>query len=273
MTDATPVEGKVGGRPAGRVAGADDWLHAWPLNQPGRGALLKGGVLLLTAWTAIGLAYMTLLDDGPIGDADRAAARWLQGHRTDTWDALSNIGSMLSETLVKAVLVVVVGGAMVAVWRRWHDAVLLAVVVVLEAAVFVIVSVIVGRDRPPIEQLDPPAPSGSFPSGHAAAAVAFYAGVFVVVRWHTRNRLVRALLGVVAVTAPLIVAVARVYRGMHHPIDVAAGLGLGAAALVVVRAAVAAGVDAIAVHAGHTLPERVRQLDLSASHSRPTGTR
>ena len=144
--------------------------------------------------------------------------------RTPTLNTLTHYGSMLSDTLVKVILVAVVGGAMVIVWRRWHDGVFLALAVIVEATVFVIASFIVDRDRPPVEQLDPPAPSGSFPSGHTAAAVAFYGGLFLVVCWHTpqparagglrRRRRRRA-----ADRRPLAGR-----RGMHHPIDVVAGL-------------------------------------------------
>jgi undecaprenyl-diphosphatase len=235
------------------------------LRKPALLVLAKGGAVLLVVWSAAGLLFMAFLDNGPIGEADRAGAEWLEDRRTATWNSLSLFGSMLSETLVKVVLVVVVGGAMVVIWRRWHDGVFLAAVVSFEAAIFVVSSLIVGRERPPVEQLDPPAPSGSFPSGHSAAAVAFYAGVFVIVLWHTRNRVVRAVFAVVAGLAPLVVAVSRTARGMHHPIDVVAGLLLGVAAIHVVRAAMVAGVDEInrADGAGQ-FPDRVRRLDLTA---------
>ena len=129
-----------------------------------------------------------------------------RGRRTPTLNTFTEYGSMLSETLVKVALVAVVGGAFVLIVRRWHDGVFLALAVSLESTVFVIASFIVDRDRPPVEQLDPPAPSGSFPSGHAGAAVAFYVGLCVVVCWHTCNRIVRAIFVVVAVAAPLTVA-------------------------------------------------------------------
>jgi len=218
----------------------DGGLRVWPLPRPALWTLAKGGAVLLVFWTAIGLFFMQFLDDGPVGDADRAGAEWLEDHRTSTWNSLTHYGSMMSETLVKTILVVVVGAAMVAIWRRWHDGVFLAVTVILEATVFVISSVIVGRDRPPVEHLDDAAPSGSFPSGHSAAAVAFYVSLFVIIRWHTQNRAVRAFFAVVAVAVPIIVAVSRVFRGMHHPIDVVAGLLLGAMSIAVVRAAMTA---------------------------------
>lgn len=198
-----------------------------------------GGLVLLAIWSIAGLLYMWLLDDGPVGDADRSMATWLEDRRTPTRDSVAHVGSMLSDTIVKLALVVVVGAVMYVLWRRWLEPAFLTVVVLFEASVFVIASVIVGRDRPPVEKLDPPAPSGSFPSGHSAAAVVFYGSVWMIVRWHTEDRAIRGLFAVIAVLAPPIVAVSRVYRGMHHPIDVAAGLLLGIASILVVRAAVA----------------------------------
>lgn len=252
---------------------SDGGLRAWPLHKPALLTLAKGGALLLAFWSVIGVLFVELLEDGPVGDADRAGAEWLEDRRTPTWNSVTYFGSMLSETLVKVILVAVVGAATVVVWRRWHDGVFLAVVVSFESTVFVISSFIVGRERPPVEQLDTAAPSGSFPSGHAAAAVAFYASLFVIVRWHTRNRWVRLPFAVVAVVVPIIVAVSRVARGMHYPIDVVAGSLLGLASIYVTQAAMAAGVEAIRrratdqkVHAAEhdsTVPDRVLRMDLT----------
>lgn len=242
---------------------SDRWASAWPLRRPALWYLARGGALLLVVTTGVGLLYMALLDVGPVGDADRRAARWLADRRTPTWNTLTDVGSALSDTLVKVILVAVVGGVMVLIWRRWHDAVFVALAVVLEATIFVISSFVVDRDRPPVPKLDEPAPSGSFPSGHSAAAVAFYVGVFVTVCWHTRNRAVRAAAGIVAVLAPLAVAISRAQRGMHHPLDVLAGLLLGLGALYVVRGALAKGVEDIDRTADPSVPERARRLDLT----------
>ena len=224
--------------PSQRATPTGGELRAWPLDKPAAWRLGKGAALLLVIWSAAGLLFMQFLDDGPVGDADRTGAEWLEDHRTPTWNSLSHYGSMLSDTLVKVILVTVVGGAMVVIWRRWHDGAFLAIAVMLEATVFVISSVVVGRERPPVDQLDAAAPSGSFPSGHAAAAVAFYGSLFVIARWHTRNRALRSTFAVVAVIVAIIVSVSRVARGMHHPFDVGAGMLLGLASILVVRAAV-----------------------------------
>lgn len=254
----------------GRAAsGNDGWVRAWPLSRRALITLLTGSAVLLVVWSGVGLLYLWVLDDGPIGDADRWVNRWLEDHRTPTWNTLTHYGSMISDTLVKVILVAVVGGIMMFIWRRWHDAVFLAVALITEATLFLFSSLIVGRDRPPVEQLDPPAPSGSFPSGHTAAAVAFYVGVFVVVCWHTRHRGVRFVFGFVAVVAPIVVAFSRTYRGMHHSIDVVAGILLGVAVLFLVRAALAKGVEDIN-RSSEDVPDRVRQLDLTSPEANPS---
>jgi undecaprenyl-diphosphatase len=253
---------------ARRAGTSQSWVRAWPLRRSALLVLVTRATVLFVAMTGVGLLYMQLLDDGPLGDADRAAVDWLAEHRTATLNTMTEIGSMLSDTVVKVILVVVVGGAMVLIWRRWHDGVFLATALIVEATVFLFSSLVVDRDRPPVEPLDDPAPSGSFPSGHTAAAVAFYGGVFVAVCWHTRSRGIRVLFGVVAVAAPLIVAFSRIQRGMHHPIDVVAGIALGVASILIVRAALARGVAELVEVAGDATPPQARALDLTEGGGR-----
>jgi undecaprenyl-diphosphatase len=240
--------------------------RVWPMRRPAWEVLGIGLVGLFVIWTSAGLLFMALLDDGPVGDTDRRISRWFEDRRTPTINSLTDWGSMLSDTAVKVVLIAVVGGAMVVAWRRWHDGLLLALAVIVEATVFLFSSLLVDRGRPPVEQLDSIPPSGSFPSGHVAAAVAFYGGLYVVVCWHTANRAVRAVFLVIAVATPTVVALSRMARGMHHPVDVIAGALLGLAAIVVARRALAAGTSQIdrEVASGElAAPDHVRRLDLS----------
>jgi undecaprenyl-diphosphatase len=248
-----------------RVAHPVSGLRLWPVRRPAWEILGIGAIVLFVVWTASGLLFMHFLDDGPVGDLDRSIAEWFEDRRTPTINSMTSFGSMLSDTVVKVALIVVVGGTMTLVWRRWHDGVFLALAVLMEATVFLFVSLVVDRDRPPVEQVDTIPPSGSFPSGHTAACVAFYGGVAVVVSWHTCRRWVRAGFVALAVVTTVIVAVSRVARGMHHPIDVIAGALLGLASLIVVQRALVAGVrriDAEAV-AGRAVPDHVRRLDLT----------
>lgn len=239
-------------------------LRVWPLRRRAVSQLAISFALLLAIWSAVGLLYMWLLDGGPVGSLDRDIATWFEDRRTERLDSLAEIGSGFSDTLVKVILVALVGAVMVAAWRRWHDFVFLATLLIFEASVFAVSSLIVGRERPAVEQLEDAAPSGSFPSGHAAAAVAFYVGLFVVFSWHTRNRLVRGVFGIIAIVVPFVVATARVYMGMHHASDVLAGMLLGVASIVAVRRAMMLGVAEVRADAqrGEALPAHVTRLDL-----------
>ena len=95
-------------------------LHVWPLRRPALKALALAFVLLLAVWSAAGSLFMWLLDDGPVGDLDRDVSRWFEDQRTERLDRLAEIGSGFSDTLVKVILVALVGAVMVAVWKRWH---------------------------------------------------------------------------------------------------------------------------------------------------------
>ncbi|MEX0756531.1 MAG: phosphatase PAP2 family protein, partial [Acidimicrobiia bacterium] len=85
---------------------------------------------------------------------------------------------------------------------------------------------------PDVEQLDPAPPTASFPSGHVGATVAFALIVTVIVFWNTRNASWRALAVTSAIAISVIMALSRMYRGMHFFTDVVGGALLGAAAAV-----------------------------------------
>ena len=76
--------------------------------------------------------------------------------------------------------------------------------------------------------LVPASADPSFPSDHATMAGAVAAGLFLV------NR----RLGVIAGALALLMGFARVYVGAHYPIDVAAGLAVGAAVVLLGYAAI-----------------------------------
>ncbi len=241
-------------------------LHFWPLRTHALVIWAVGIVGLWAVWSAAGLAYVHLLDDGPVGDADRWLPTWFEARRTPFWNDLTWWGSMVADTIVKIVLVAVVGATMIAIWRRWHDGLFLVMAVAGEATVFLFSSLVVQRERPPVEQLDTIPPSGSFPSGHTAAATAFYGALFVIVCCHTQRRAIRGAFLALAILAPLIVGVSRIQRGMHHPVDVLGGALLGVCMVLVVRHALdqACRDTDRQVRAGDLrAPDNVRRLDVS----------
>jgi len=96
-----------------------------------------------------------------------------------------------------------------------------------EVGIFLVVTLLVDRKRPPVGHLDAAPPTSSFPSGHTAAAVALYGALAVLASQRARSALVRGLFIALAVVVPLVVAASRMYRGMHYFSDVLGGLALG----------------------------------------------
>lgn len=241
-------------------------LRAWPLRTRALVITVVGIMGFIGIWAAFGLVVDNLLENTPLVDADERVPQWFEDRRTDTWNSLTYWGSMLSDTFVKVGLIAVVGVAAMIAYRRWHDALLLAGSVIIEATVFLFSSLIVDRPRPEVEQLDTIPPTGSFPSGHAAAATAFYLALCMIVFWHTRRRWVRGVFVAIAIVAPLIVGVSRIQRGMHHPIDVIAGAALGVCSVLLMRWALQAGTDRLnELHdrGELTAPSQTLRLDLT----------
>ena len=235
----------------------------WPLRTRSLGVLLAGYLAFTAIFTGVGLFIVHVVADTWLGGRETALSTWFAEQRTPRLDTLSEYGSMLSDTLTKVTAVPLLGAVFVVAWRRWHDAVFLAAVLLFEVSVFATTAYLVGRDRPPVEQLDGSLPTNSFPSGHVAAAVAFYVGLLVIARWHTRRPAVIVPVACLAVLAPLTVAVSRLYRGMHYLSDVLAGAALGALSLVITLAALRVGVEQLRRRSEPPAPFEATHLDLT----------
>src|SRR5665811_1354630 len=193
------------------------------------GALAPGMVL----WLAI--AGIGLLLTGPFKGWDRSESalnRSLQDTRSRTWDSVTAMWSHVGNTeIIIGVCVVadVVGG-----WRtrRWWFALIPALAISLQATIFATVSAVIGRARPDVPHLDPAPPTSSYPSGHVGASVALYSSFGFMATTIERAWLRRTMVGVCSAT-PVLVAYARMYRGMHHLSDVVVGAinGLACATL------------------------------------------
>ena len=137
-----------------------------------------------------------------------------------------------------------------------------------QAVIFLITTMLIDRDRPPVRHLDDSPPTSSFPSGHTAAATAYYLGTALIIAWHTRHVWLRWLVVGVGVLIPITVASCRMYRGMHYPTDTATSFLLGLALLAIAFHALPLGVGRYA--AGPGSPGR-RQVP--ATDGRPDGRR
>jgi membrane-associated phospholipid phosphatase len=236
MTDAVRVPA-----PSAPTARDDSrpWWRTPPVDK--RGLMLWIVVLAVMTALVSGLGLLLVHELGDVRAFDDDVARWLARHRTDTWDHVTWVGSFIADADIKLPATVILCGLFLWRWRRWTEAALLAGALALETSIFVLSSFVVDRPRPPIAHLDPIPPTGSFPSGHSAAAVAFYGAIAIIVCWHTRNRLGRTIAVGAAFVVPLVVGASRMYRGMHHLSDVVVGLVIGIVALWVTWSVVHAG--------------------------------
>lgn len=213
----------------------------WPMRGWAFGRLLVAYLVLV----AVGLGVGGLLVHTPVGqpivDEEIEVSEWIATEREPAVTEMSLWASRLGGTIPVVTIVVALSIAFALAFKRWRESASLATALSLEALVFLTVSTLVGRSRPPVEQLDVSPPTASFPSGHAGAATALYLTLSVIVWWRIKNAILRGLAALLAVALPASVAISRVYRGMHFVTDVIVGMLLGAAAAwVAIRIVVAA---------------------------------
>ena len=187
------------------------------------------GIGLLVATVAAGLAIVHVLDG--VREWDLDMMRRLVESRTPTLDRLTEWGTWFAETIPVLVITAVV--VAFARWKtgRWSVPLAFAAAIGTEKLVYLLASVIVQRDRPPVPTLGETYATASFPSGHVGSAIALYGGIALVAGVITGRRSVRLGLLVAALVVTAIVAYSRMYRGFHYPTDVMAGFVLGAICL------------------------------------------
>lgn len=187
--------------------------------------LVAAFAALVAVWSAMGL----LLRSGPMGGVrgfDDDVARSMVTERTPRMDDVAFYVAHGADTFVKIGATALIALVFWLMWHRWNEVAVVVLSLALEAAVFMTVTLIVQRPRPPVPQLETSPVDSSFPSGHTAAA-AVYCALAVVLFWHTRHRVARTVAVVLSVMAPALIGLARVYQGMHHVTDTAAGALLG----------------------------------------------
>jgi membrane-associated phospholipid phosphatase len=182
--------------------------------------------VLVAVWFTLG---KIVVNSSAIAELDQSVADWFVDQRTSDLDMASKWGAGLADTFIKIAVTALLAIAMRLAWKRWREPLMMVVPLVLEAAAFITVTYLIARPRPE-DQLEPSPVDSSFPSGHVAAAAA-YGALVIIVFWHTRKIWIRALVIIVAVVVPVVVAVSRMYQGMHFLSDVIAGAALGVAAV------------------------------------------
>ncbi len=207
------------------------WTES-PIDRRGLWLMTTTFVIATAVSTAIGWMVVEWWEPSAAGRADERINLWLEDARTDRWNTIAERTSMLSDTLTKVLLGVVLLPVFLWLFRRWHEYALVFGGLLLEVSIFGLSTMLVGRERPPVERLDG-APTNSWPSGHIAAATVFYVGLAVVIFMRTRRAGPRAVGVAVAMLIPPAIAASRLYLGMHYLTDAVAGVVIGLVVLVV----------------------------------------
>jgi len=220
------------------------WKDTWLLDAARTKRLAVAFAAVVTTGIAVGVVLYRIDPTNAITRLDDRVAVWSVDQRTAGRTTLASWGAFLADTPVKIAISTMFGIFALWRWRRWRETLLVATSLIFEASAYVVISFVVGRERPDVERLVESPVDTTFPSGHVAAATMY--GAFVVILfWHVRSSIVRAL-GVSACALVVAsVALARMYEGMHYLTDVLAGAVLGVVSLVVCVSIIGAPDDAV----------------------------
>lgn len=203
-------------RPRRAIVFAHDPLSGRAITRMAIGALLVGVLGCVVGLIAVHASPLLVEEEALAAIADRRTAGLTSLMGTVSW-----LGSLWLVALLTALAVPVLR----LLTGSWAGPWLLVLSLLGSLSVTAAVKVLVGRERP-LDALVG-ASSAAFPSGHASRAAAMLGlGVWVVLVL-SRHPAVRRLLAGVLVGGIVLMAVSRVYLGVHWPSDVLFGTGLG----------------------------------------------
>lgn len=166
---------------------------------------------------------------------DNAVINWFGDIRDEPWSSLAVVLGRIGSTPVIIGVLAVAFAVTLAITKRWRPSIFLLFATAGESALFLASSEVVGRARPPLDNLGvSQGPSGgsanawslttsSFPSGHVAATVATYGAISLLCLVGSKGKIRYAAPAITAILV-LVVASSRLYRGVHYPTDVIASV-------------------------------------------------
>lgn len=251
-SDATPSTGSPADWAALAVIVLAVALLAWSL-RGGRGGAGRGSVRPLAVRAmAVGILFGVLTaqvaTSGWLTGADRPTLDWLTAHRSATWTSIAefvtNIGGPPGAIAI---------GAAIAAFLAWRTRRPMPVAVVLGTVTIALAAntamkYLIGRERPQALARLADETSLSYPSGHVAGTTALV-GVALLV--YLAGRPTRGRAAIASAAAALLVAIialTRLYLGVHWLTDTVGGALLGTTVVLAVAAALAAG-PALDIHA------------------------
>jgi undecaprenyl-diphosphatase len=192
------------------------------------GIFLVAGLFVAALGLIAFLALANHVQSGKTQAFDEAVIRWMGAHHTSGLDALMlEITALGTGTVV--MMIVAVAGLFLVLTSHKYSAILLLASAAGGIVLNGVLKIGFNRPRPAIFLPEVHTVSSSFPSGHAMSAAIVYSTVaYLAARLHKR-RWARWLVMTAAFVVIALIAVSRLYLGVHYPSDVVAGLAIGLA--------------------------------------------
>jgi len=207
------------------------WLRGparflWNRVTPGELGLELTSLLAVAAVGSFAFfGYLIVLDGGTLQTVgDQRVIRWALQLREQTWIDVARAVTTLGTYAVVG-SITGIAALLLIVRRRYAESLVLVGASLVTLFAVQVTKAATARPRPDIAVYDPA--GWSYPSGHAAHAVAFVAIAVIFSRTSSRRTQLIAVGAALALTIAM--GLTRLYLGVHYLSDVLGGYGLGAA--------------------------------------------
>jgi undecaprenyl-diphosphatase len=192
------------------------------------GIFLSAGALVAIAGTYAFTRFAGHVSSGSTQSFDESVLRWIGEHRSPMLEPIMmEITFLGTGTVVMAI--VAVSGLFLWLSNHKYSAALLLICTLGGILLNNLLKVGYSRPRPQLFDWVAPALSWSFPSGHAMSAAAVYGTVAYLAARLQKRHIHRVITMVCAVVLICMIAITRLYLGVHYPSDVIAGVIIGLA--------------------------------------------
>ena len=190
------------------------------------GIFLVGGIIVAAVGTFLFALLANHVMAGSTQAFDEAALRWIKNYHSPALDdAMLEITALGTGMVVIAI--VCVSGLFLVLTKHKYSALLLLVATVGGMMLDTVLKLQFGRPRPQIFTWGTHASMSSFPSGHAMSATIVYTTVAYLAARLQKRLWARWATMLVAAAIIVMIAISRMYLGVHYPSDVLAGAIVG----------------------------------------------
>jgi membrane-associated phospholipid phosphatase len=183
-----------------------------------------GIALLISAIAAVSFAWLASeVLDQEFAAVNRDVLLWIHTFSSPVWDTIALTLTWLGSGVGVTVLMLMVMAGFL-YYRRTLDAVTLAVLVIGGGILSTLLKAVFQQIRPELFPTLVKEVNFSFPSGHSLISFTFWGFVAVWLIIEEPRQLWRWIVGVCCLAMAALVALTRLYLGVHWPTDVVAGM-------------------------------------------------